>query len=52
MIDPVVDYSHARGWSFPRGLSLSYVPILYHSKQKSTADKGPTVHFFFIFPMQ
>ena len=49
--DPVVDYSHVRGWSFPRGLSRGYEPILYHHEHKSTADKALTVHFFFYFLM-
>ena len=49
MSDPVVVYSHVRGWSFPRGLSRCYKPILYHEKPKSPADKALTVHFFLLF---
>ena len=50
MSDPVVDYSHVRGWSFPRGLSWCYKPVLYHHKHKSTADKALiNVHFFLYF---
>ena len=41
----VVDYSRVRGWSFPRGSSQYYEPILYHHKCKSTADKALIVHF-------
>ena len=49
MSDPVVDYSHFRGWSFPRGFSQCYEPILYHHKHKSTADKALIVYFFSYF---
>ena len=49
MSDPVVDYSHVRGWSFLRGLSRRYEPLLYHHKHKSTADKALNVHFFLYF---
>ena len=49
MSDPVVDYSHVRGWSFPRGLSWCYEPILYHHKHKSTTDKALKAHFFSLF---
>ena len=49
MSDPVVDYSHVRGWSFPRGSSRCYEPVLYHHKHKSTADKALNVHFFLYF---
>ena len=47
--DLVYDCSHVRGWSFRRSLSRCYKPISYHQKQKSTADKALTVHFFSYF---
>ena len=50
MSDPVVDYSHVRGWSFPHGLSRCYKPISYHQKHKSTADIALNVHFLLYFP--
>ena len=49
MGDPVVDYSHVRGWSFLRGLSRCYKPISYHRKHKSTADIALNVHFLLHF---
>ena len=49
MSDPVVDYSHVRGWSLPRGLSRCHEKMLYHHKTNSTADKALIVHFFSIF---
>ena len=47
--DSVVDYSHVRGWLFPRGLSRCYEPVLYHHKHKSTAEQALNVHFFLYF---
>ena len=49
MSDPVLYYSHVRGWLFPRGFSRCYEPILYHHKHQSTADKALTVHFLLYF---
>ena len=54
MSDLVVDYSHVRGWLFPRGLSRYYKPISYHQKDKSTTDIALNFHFlrYFSFAMR
>ena len=49
MSDTVVDWSSIRGWSFPRGLSRCYEPILHNQKGKSIANKALIVHFFLLF---
>ena len=51
MSDTVVDWSSIRGWSFPRGLSRCYEPILYNQNGKLIANKALIVHFSFTFPM-
>ena len=40
MSDPVVNYSHVRGWSLPRSLSQCYQPILHHEKTQINGRKS------------
>ena len=49
MSDPVVVYSHVRGWSFPRGLSRCYKPIFYHEKMQITRRQSSYCSFFLLY---
>ena len=50
MSDHVVDFNHVKGWSFLRGLSRCYKPVLNHKKKrKSTTYKTLTVCLFLLW---
>ena len=49
MSDPVVDYSHVRGWSIPQGLSRRYKPILYQEKTQINQQQSSYCPFFLLF---